>query len=311
MTPKGVSRAALALLMALPMSGCIAAAIPAVAGAALVRTGGGDETSDDGTASVTESEAEGLTQAAAENTAKPASTAVASADIPVAPPAPLPDNVILGPAPAPTPEPAQSSPGDASYAKLFEFALSPVRPDARNSAMLRDPSALDGKLKKCRSPNPVVLIDLDPQEGRLQPDDAPLASTSMASGLQSLRDRDIDIAWISASTAAEAGAIREALTRTGLDPEREDRLILMRYPGDRKQTRRQELAREGCVIAIAGDHRSDFDELFEYLVNPEAALGLELLIGEGWFLVPPALTENKTSDAKNRSEGTGIAAPTR
>ena len=70
-------------------------------------------------------------------------------------------------------------------------------------------------------------------------------------------------------------------------PESRDILLLMRYPGDRKQTRREDLARRACLLAIAGDEREDFDELYAYLVNPEAALRLENLIGDGWFLVPP------------------------
>ncbi len=74
----------------------------------------------------------------------------------------------------------------------------------------------------------------------------------------------------------------------------------MRYPGDRKQTRRDDLAKVSCVIAIAGDSRSDFNELFEYLVNPEAALALELLIGQGWFLIPPALTQTSSQTALSK-----------
>ena len=66
----------------------------------------------------------------------------------------------------------------------------------------------------------------------------------------------------------------------------------MRYPEDRKQTRREDLAASSCLIAIAGDVRSDFDELFEYLINHEAAAMLDPLIGNGWFVIPaPVVTE--------------------
>jgi len=73
----------------------------------------------------------------------------------------------------------------------------------------------------------------------------------------------------------------------------------MRYPGDRKQTRRDDLANVSCVIAIAGDSRTDFNELFEYLVKPEAALALELLIGQGWFLIPQALTQPSSQTTRS------------
>jgi len=40
------------------------------------------------------------------------------------------------------------------------------------------------------------------------------------------------------------------------------------------------------VVAIAGDERGDFDELFDYLRDPGSAVGLYPMMGEGWFLVP-------------------------
>lgn len=51
----------------------------------------------------------------------------------------------------------------------------------------------------------------------------------------------------------------------GLDPERTDRLLLIREPGDRKQVRRQDAARDWCILAMAGGSKGDFEEAFDYL----------------------------------------------
>jgi hypothetical protein len=48
-------------------------------------------------------------------------------------------------------------------------------------------------------------------------------------------------------------------------------------------------------MAIAGDTKSDFDELFEYLKDPHAAEPLDELLGAGWFLTPlPLLKPSNT-----------------
>ena len=89
--------------------------------------------------------------------------------------------------------------------------------------------------------------------------------------------------------ADRAGAIRKALATAGLDPDGRDQLVLLRFPEERKQTRRDDFAKANCVLAMAGDERADFDELFSYLRDPAAATTLDVLIGKRWFLVPPPL----------------------
>ena len=81
------------------------------------------------------------------------------------------------------------------------------------------------------------------------------------------------------------------LVATGLDPDGEDRLVLLRQPNDRKATRLQQEARRFCVIAFAADRRGDFEEAFDYLRDPEGpvAQALESHIGAGWFLTPPPI----------------------
>jgi hypothetical protein len=38
---------------------------------------------------------------------------------------------------------------------------------------------------------------------------------------------------------------------------------------------------------MAGDERSDFDELFDYLRDPRLMTAYDAQMGAGWFLVPP------------------------
>ena len=259
--------AAGSLVFAVTLSGCVAAAIPVVAGGALLRT------STQGDVSV-------------EN---------------------IPDN----PSPGPLAQSAQGLPGDADpifaafspgaqsagedsedeYTEFLSFALTSAMTlsgeGAASSALLADPASLSDELKPCPAGPPAVLIDLDPPGAVLPSEPVLTANAALSERLAELRRADIAIAWISGQSAAHAGAVREALASSGLDPEGRDTLLLMRYPGDRKQTRREDLAKTACLIAIAGDEREDFDELYAYLVDLEAALRLERLIDETWFLVPP------------------------
>jgi predicted secreted acid phosphatase len=100
-----------------------------------------------------------------------------------------------------------------------------------------------------------------------------------------LRNKGIAIMWITDSPAPQTGAIRSVLEQAGLDPRGQDVLVLAGPPDSRKQVLRQALAASSCIIAIAGDERSDFDERFRYLRNPAEGARLDLLIGSAWFLI--------------------------
>jgi hypothetical protein len=252
------------------LSGCVAAAIPVIAGGALLRSG-----TDGEDARVT---VENVLETPAPPMLMPA---------PLAATDPENERVFAGPAPAPDSQSRRDAQGFAApgYDAFLAFAGSAA--PGRLSALLADPTSLSAERKPCAAGPTVALIDLDPAGGVFGSEPVATPRGDLARGLARLRNSGVEIAWISGQSAAHAGAVREALAASGLDPEGADRLLLMRYPGDRKQTRRQDLAASACLVAIAGDARSDFDELYDYLVNPEAALGLELLIGDGWFLVPP------------------------
>ncbi len=258
---------------ALALQGCVAAVLPVVAGAAVARTAtDGKKPGDDERAAQQQ-------QAALEAQAQLSELAAA----------PIPE-VLVQTSPV---SPNALVETDA-YSELIRYSeeQSQVGPrgELPRSAILDDPSTLRETRAPCPANIPTVLIDLDPDGTLFATDTEAQAPAVLVEGLSRLRDANVAIVWISGHSAGMAGDVRVALTKSGLDPEGNDQLLLMRYPGDRKQTRREDLAKTSCVIAIAGDTRKDFDELFEYLVNPEAALALELLIGQGWFLIPPAIT---------------------
>ncbi|MEE4538123.1 MAG: hypothetical protein V2J51_06500 [Erythrobacter sp.] len=158
-----------------------------------------------------------------------------------------------------------------------------------DSAVLSDRLSLDPERAQCNAITPTVLIDLDPEGGVFDPASATRPPAGLGVGLARLRIGGVAIAWISANPMEKADEVRKALARSGLDANEEDRLLLLRAPDDRKQKLREELAGVTCLIAIAGDTRSDFDELYDYLLNPADAQSLEPLIGDGWFLIPQPL----------------------
>lgn len=197
----------------------------------------------------------------------------------------------------PIPSAAPAVAGGTFFDPLFVYAAEPefAVSGARNSATLLDPTALEPDRIECTQGESTVLIDLDPEEGELLPVDTDSASPAFSQRLAELRVRGLVIAWISRSPAEKAADIRTALFQSGLDPLGADELLLIRNSDERKQTRRDELARNSCLIAIAGDTRSDFHELFDYLLNASDAAALEPLIGEGWFLIPTPLLAERSA----------------
>lgn len=182
----------------------------------------------------------------------------------------------------------------SSYDRFYGYALAqgsqPVAGAERQSAMLVDPGALSPQTRSCSIHPPAVLIDLDPATGMLDPASASQADPRLVATLAALRAQEIAVGWITSVTADRAGAVRRALVGSGLDPLGRDELVLLRYPEERKQTRREEFAKTFCVVAIAGDEQGDFDELFQYLKDPSRAGRLNTLVGKGWFLIPQPLS---------------------
>lgn len=279
------------------LSGCVAAAaaIPVVAGATMAGSLSRGEVSV-AEGSSTAPEAANVEIAAVEARELPAPASQRAANRPP-PDIEMPDGVTLLPL-TELPPPSGASPFaakqqiDAFAAYALAQATAAPSEAARPSALLVDPASLNVQRMDCGARPPAVLIDLDP--GREAAD--PLAPLSldpqMKLALASLRDANIAIVWISRLGESFAEPLKEQLIQGGFDPAGSDRLLLLRSLEDRKQTRREELAKTHCVVAMLGDARYDFDELYLYLKNEDAALALERMIGQGWFLLPePAAAE--------------------
>ena len=321
---KQAAAAAALLLAGTSLSGCIAVAIPALAGSAVVGSRVLDEEADASGVEAAAVEAPPVTPASA----TPAPVAAARVPAPVTPPAPvsvpataaapvvtpaapIPSAAPAAPAtsaPVPAaaaalpplatyPDPGQPIPArQANFARFVRYGQATARgADAGAglpSAILSDSVALDGKRRRCAVGEQLVaVIDLDPAGGTFAPPAKPAPQPGLALGLAVLREAGVEIAWLSNLSTNQSGALRTALEQSGLDPRGED-IISLRRDGegaDGKQQRRDNLAGIACIIAIAGDERPDFDERFRYLRNPEAGAGLEPLIGDGWFLIQPLL----------------------
>ena len=194
--------------------------------------------------------------------------------------------------PAPSGSLVPIDPADA-WGAFIAFALSRA-PDADGkiaSAMLSKDGLLDlvPQLEPCVRQQLAVLIDLDQGGAAFEPGAQLLPSPALASGLDELREAGVLVMWISKQDPNRVGEIADALLRSGLDPTGRDPILLTLGDGDRKQTLREQAASTACIVAIAGDERQDFDELFGYLRRPEIAGNFDPLLGAGWFILPHPL----------------------
>ncbi|MEP7222186.1 MAG: hypothetical protein ABI673_05905 [Novosphingobium sp.] len=233
-------------------------------------------------------------------------------------PPPTRGEVVMAPTPAPTPPPAPraaaalvpqpapramtaSAPGpllrpiestpSSGYLGFTAYAISHANaPDSSAVAGvidLKSPLAAP-HLSQCGGQAPAVVIDLDPGLSVFNPA-AATPQPGLGEALAALRSAGVTVMWASALPVEQAEEVHVALARTGLDPARIDRLLLLNGPGDRKQARRAAAARNWCVIAMAGDRRGDFDEVFDYLRDPDSSIPADDLFGKGWYIAPPPL----------------------
>lgn len=254
--------ALLALASLVPfLSGCIAAAIPLAAGATVLRTRAAHT-------------GEGRVAALAPLPGGEAKTGIVVTDLTALPP----------------PDSAQtiSSEGTAAFAAYaLDRAGIPGTAAKRQSALLTSASELRATRMECGARPPAVLIDLDPGRGAFDPLAPGAPDAALAAALPSLRERGIAVIWSSRLGENFAGAVRAALAGGGLDPAGVDTLVLMRDIGERKQSRRDDMAKRWCPIAILGDERADFDELYLYLRDQQSAVALDAMLGRGWFIASP------------------------
>ena len=259
-------RALFALGSAFALQGCVlaAAAVPVLAGGALVgSTAFGDRTR----------------QAIAEgNEIDPESIAANS----LAEYAAAPQGLAFAP--------AAVLPRTGAYADLLVFTNRAIgeREEAQ-SALLADPTMLQPERAPCEEDLPAVLIDLDPGEGVMALDGEAMPSGELLGTLEEFRRQGIAIAWMTDREPTDASRIRNILLETGLDPTARDPLFVQRFPGETKQARRRALLETHCLIAIAGDDRRDFDDVYTYVLDQSSTAPLEPMIGAGWFLISTPL----------------------
>ena len=157
------------------------------------------------------------------------------------------------------------------------------------SALLAPGSAagLQARKQPCADREPAVIVDLDRGADAFIPDAAARAPADVTAALAGLREAGVVVLWISRLPADEVDRVAEALKSSGLDPTGRDPILLVRNEDERKQVLREQANETTCVIAIAGDRRADFDELFDYLRDPNQATMYDSLLNSGWFMVPP------------------------
>lgn len=150
-----------------------------------------------------------------------------------------------------------------------------------------------------------VVIDLDDVTGR----DWIKAETlyrqnGLIEVLNSLRAAEISVIWLSDQPVTASEQISAILNEAGFSQsESDDFLFLDRGAEDRKQVRRWDAARNYCIVAMAGDDRADFDELYDYLRDPDGAITLNNMFDNGWFLTPPPLVEATEAAKPDDKEG--------
>jgi len=224
-------------------------------------------------------------------TAEPPQAAAPAPTVELPPSPSEADAIFPAPAKAATIPAVPFGPTDfRAYDVMYKYVDIQSRRDPvdlpRQSAILAAPGSLSPLRTDCSIRPPAVVVDLDPGTDIFDPAIVPAPNPALSQMLASLRLQEVEVFWISELAAVKAGEVRRSLVESGMDAQGRDQLLLMRRVGDRKQTRRRELSETHCLIAIAGDNRGDFDELFLYLRDKSAAQPLEELIGAGWFLTP-------------------------
>lgn len=181
--------------------------------------------------------------------------------------------------------------GISGYTGLAAYAIHHANSPEANSALdVIDPAnpLTKPRRSQCGAMAPAVMIDLDPGLSTFDPEVLKPAP-GLADALAALRTAGITILWTSALPVEQSEKIHFTLARAGLDPNRTDRLLLLKGDGDRKQARRNLAAHDWCVIAMAGDRRGDFDEAFDYLRDPDTKIPADAMFGDGWFIAPPPM----------------------
>ena len=280
-------RTAALICAALMLQGCLAAAIPVVAGSMMASRDVIKESSEDADGDQT-----GVVQVAlAAPTTDPAPLTQSSEGGAEGVGEPMSEAQQTGASEPAKPTIMPAGPTSYAYANFAAYSLAQAVPGTGTlqSALLANPAALDGERLQCGEAPPAVLIDLDPVGGMFALEGSAIGDTALAAQLDMLRRQGVTVGWISQRLMIDAERVRATLVNSGLDPIGEDTLLLLQSFGQSKQQRRHAFGQDHCLVAIAGDTLSDFDELFDYLKDQNAAMRLHTLRDAGWFIAPPPL----------------------
>lgn len=161
---------------------------------------------------------------------------------------------------------------------------------SRGAVLIENVSLLEPQAIDCGNKPLAAIIDLDiapgtPAEMEIE------RQNGFSTLLDAMRESDIRIAWLAEASEARLAKVLDLL-REGEEPVmREGDIMLIGLPGSyRKQERRWQLAQSHCVVAIAGDRKADFDELYDFLRDQSYAIRLEAFMGRGWFELPHPIT---------------------
>lgn len=158
-----------------------------------------------------------------------------------------------------------------------------------DSVVLSKPVRIENpKTVRCEGKPSGVIIDIDAGATADVPDGKRfVASPDLVAGLRRLRAAEIAVIWLSDARVDDAEKISDLLAQAGLsETVSDDFLFLSRGASDRKQLRRWDAAENYCILAVAGEDRTDFDELYAYLRDEGGAPKLEPMFGRGWFVIP-------------------------
>lgn len=221
------------------------------------------------------------------------------------PPAPGRAAAVPPPSPEAAPAPAAApprmavmagAPFDGGFGEFLSFAQRQMQRRAEGESptsvvLVRNFSLDRPEYVACGERPPAVIIDLDDSVLGSEPviGNAPTgwqANAGLAAGLERLRTAGVAILWMTDAPFYQLDEIRARLRETGLDTAGRDPVYAQRGSSDRKQLRRLDAAAAWCIVAAAGDRQADLDEVYDYLVRPEAAVQLDRLWGQGWFITP-------------------------
>ena len=166
----------------------------------------------------------------------------------------------------------------------------------RSAVLVEKVSLIEPRAVDCGDKPSAIIIDMDEAPGVELSDGEAIGFGEL---LQFLRDNGIVIAWVSDRSTGELAEDLALLQGGDFPAMQADDIQLFAWPGLRKQERRWNFAATHCVLAIAGDRKSDFDELFDYLRDPDYAIRLDAWTDRGWFLLPyPAAVAAATHSPK-------------